>query len=786
MNRAQVRFRDLPSALLLVLALAVASQRLVATGWTSGLGTAFMLALAGALLGLPLGLSRFQRGTVFLLALLYSLVLVPFITAAVLYPGVPWLERMVSMGGRLAHSVGVLAAGEPLEDAFLFLAFFSLGFWAIGAGSAYALTRSANFTGAVLPGGAALVLLQVFDARGDQGVVFTALYLFLALLLLGRMNYARRRETWQVWRVFSTGEAKANINLTILAGAFLLVLTAWLLPVSSRSVPVLREWWQGLTDLWEDNESLTNVVAGLETDDQAPVNEFYGQSLVLGQDAALSDTVYFRIQTPGVGGQERYYWRVRSYDLYENGLWESSPSSVRSFTPRTRSLQLPEEVGLNAEFFFKVMDTTAGSLVTPARPIWVSRPSLLTYLPVGDDIVEPLLFRANEAVQPGEEYLVHAVLLEPTVKQLRVAGTEYPAWVSEHYLQLPADLPPAIADLAAEITAGAETPYEKAAAITAYLRDEITYTIHVPPAPTGRDTLAWFLFDYKQGFCNYYATAEVVMLRSVGVPARLVVGFGEGEYESPGWYTVRQHDAHAWPEVYFPGLGWVEFEPTTSEPELERPSGEEIAPSASITSIPVTPQGGGAPESPPETGENPPVGGAGAGSGNGQNSLAMLMVFFVVVILLGGGLAWAYISGTLDRGLHYLRTTFSAPAPVLARNWLEKNALPVPGWLGRQAWLAGLSPLARAFMSVYRSLSSLKVPISQALTPAEAAAALLICLPQAGEDIAVLLEEYQPAFYGTSSASLERVRAAALSLRRKARRARWDGLLKRLVKSRAV
>jgi hypothetical protein len=263
MNHAPGRFRDLSSALLLTLALVIASQRLVATEWATDLGMVFLLVITGTILGFPLGLSSFKPGMVFLLALLYSLVVVPFFIAAVLYPGIPWLERMVSMGGRLAYSVSVLASGKPLEDPFLFLAVFSLVFWSIGIASAYGLTRAANFTTAVLPGGVVLVLLQVFNTQGDQGVVYTALYIFLSLLLLGRMNYARRSETWRKWRVFSSGEVKANINLTILAGAFLLVLTAWLLPVSNRSVPVLREWWQDLSNAWGDNESLANVVAGL-------------------------------------------------------------------------------------------------------------------------------------------------------------------------------------------------------------------------------------------------------------------------------------------------------------------------------------------------------------------------------------------------------------------------------------------------------------------------------------------------------------------------------------------
>jgi hypothetical protein len=774
MNHASERFWDLPSALLLALALTIASQRLVATDWTSDLGIAFLLTLTGVALGLPFGLSRFRRGTVFLLLLLYGLVLVPFIMAALLYPGLPWLERMASMGGRLAYAFSIIAAGLPLEDAFLFLVIFAAGFWAIGAGSAYALTRRADFTGAVLPGGAALLLLQSFDARGDQALVFMALYIFLALILLGRMNYARRRETWRTWRVFAAGEAKANINLTILAVAFLLVITAWLMPVSSRSVPLLRDWWQSLSNLWRDNESLTNVVAGLETEEEAPVNNFYGRNLVLGQDAPTNNAVYFRIQTYGTSKQERFYWRVRSYNLYLNGLWESSTLYVRGFSSSTRSLQLPEEVGLSSRFRVKVVDTVAGSLVTPANPIWVSRSSRLTFFSVGDDAVEPVLFQANNPVRSGEEYNVHAILIEPTVKQLRDAGTEYPDWVNEYYLQLPPDLSPSIIDLAVEITAGAETPYDKAAAITSYLRNEISYTTHMPLPPAGSDKLTWFLFVYRQGFCNYYATAEVIMLRAVGIPARMVVGFSQGEYQSPGWYTVHQRNSHAWPEVYFPDIGWVEFEPTASEAELVRPLGEEI-PSLSGTSVPLTPQAGGPLDLPLEGDGESPTGGVGNSGANRQNSLVILLVFIAAMTLLGGGLAWAYISGTLDKGHRLLRKTFYAPAPILARNWLEKNALPIPIWLEHLAWRAGLSPVARAFMSIYHALRALKIPASPALTPTEAAAALSISLPQAGEEIATLLAEYQPAFYYTTSASLERARLAAQSLRRKTRRARRDG-----------
>ena len=778
MNPAPVRTRDLPSALLLTLIVGVASQRLVATGWSADMEIVLLLALAGVFLGLPLGLSRFQRSPVFLLTLLYSLVMIPFTIAAVLYHGLPWLERMSLMGGRLLQSLSTLAVGDPLEDAFLFLFLFSICFWFIGAGSAYAMTRSGSFVGAVLPGGVVIVLLQVFDARGDKGVMLTALFIFVVLLLLGRMNYARRREVWRGWRVFPTGEVRTDINLNILAVASVLVLTAWLLPVSSRHIPVVRVWWQDLTNLWARSETLTNLFAGLEIDEKSPVNEFYGQYLALGRDAPLSETTLFHIQNLGIAGQERYYWRARSYDVYEEGIWGSSPVETRDFTPRSQSLQLPEGGGVDVEFRVFVLRTNFGTLVTPARPVWVNRPARLTYLPVSEQVEEPLLFRANEPVQPGEEYLVHAILLEPTGMELRLAGTDYPDWVYDRYLQLPTDLPPAIINLATSITAGAKTPYDKAEAITAYLREEIVYNTHMEPVPAGRDVLAWFLFDYKQGFCNYYASAEVILLRTVGVPARLAVGFSEGEFEVPGWYTVRQQDAHAWPEVYFPGFGWVEFEPTASEPVLVRAEGEITGPPLA-TLVPVDPQAAEGLDLPAGAEGDLPAGAALTWPGSRQDAPLVSLVLVVAILLLGKSLARVYTSGALERDYRALRSIFNAPVPILVRNWLKKNSLPIPAWLERQAWMAGLNPLARAFTSVYNALRDLGPPASPALTPAEAAAALRTCLPEAGEDITILLEEYQPAFYGTSPANLKRVRAAATSLRRKARQAHRDGWLNR-------
>ena len=101
--------------------------------------------------------------------------------------------------------------------------------------------------------------------------------------------------------------------------------------------------------------------------------------------------------------------------------------------------------------------------------------------------------------------------------------------VQGRYLEVPQDIQPMFQTLAGQITTGKSTPYEKAEAITNYLRNTIQYSTTITPAPPGQDPAVWVLFDTKKGFCNYYASDEVLLLRSIGIPARIAAGFAEGE-----------------------------------------------------------------------------------------------------------------------------------------------------------------------------------------------------------------------------------------------------------------
>jgi hypothetical protein len=107
------------------------------------------------------------------------------------------------------------------------------------------------------------------------------------------------------------------------------------------------------------------------------------------------------------------------------------------------------------------------------------------------------------------------------------------------------------------------TQYDVVMAVTAYLQKNYRYTLEIGHVPPGRDPVDWFLFDVKLGYCEQFATAEVLMLRSLGIPARLATGYGTGDYDPIlNQATVRERDAHAWVEVWFADHGWVPFDPT--------------------------------------------------------------------------------------------------------------------------------------------------------------------------------------------------------------------------------
>jgi len=157
-------------------------------------------------------------------------------------------------------------------------------------------------------------------------------------------------------------------------------------------------------------------------------------------------------------------------------------------------------------------------------------------------------------------YEADSELPDPDQSDLHLAGNTVPQGFDQ-YLRLP-DLDLRISRLAEEVTASAPSNFEKAQALENYLRSRYGYTLELP-STSPRDPLAYFLFERKAGHCEYFASAMAVMLRTIGIPSRIITGFRTGEFNDlSGEYVVRASNAHAWVEAYFPGYGWISFDPT--------------------------------------------------------------------------------------------------------------------------------------------------------------------------------------------------------------------------------
>lgn len=227
-------------------------------------------------------------------------------------------------------------------------------------------------------------------------------------------------------------------------------------------------------------------------------------------------------------------------------LWQTEDIGQRSLPPKPIHYRvLMEPVGTNVFFLAAEPQTLQGDYGLLARD---SAGSIF-------DI---------DLQHPVNRYEATSNLAEPGPEALRVTGDDYPLDIVLNYTKLP-PLDPRIPRLASEITASASNNYDRAATMENYLRTHFAYSLQLSRRPP-RDPLAEFLFERRSGHCEYFASSMAVMLRSLRIPARIVNGFRTGEFNDiTSQYVVRASSAHSWVEAYFPGYGWIAFDPTPAD-----------------------------------------------------------------------------------------------------------------------------------------------------------------------------------------------------------------------------
>ncbi|MGE0306751.1 MAG: transglutaminaseTgpA domain-containing protein [Acidimicrobiia bacterium] len=274
------------------------------------------------------------------------------------------------------------------------------------------------------------------------------------------------------------------------------------------------------------------------------------------------------------------YWRGTTFDTWDGRVWTRSDVTARRLNPsggsvefldngeRAVSIDLAAD-GLDAvetEAFVQSFHMEVGGTDVIFGAYRMSRVTApLSAMALFDDgtIVrrDPLGADAAYSVV-SQRPIVTAALLREHDPLLEKYTTAF----RERYLQLP-DVPERVTALAAQLAQGKASTYDTILAMQDWLGANTSYTLDIPPLPSGADAVDQYLFVDRQGFCEQIASALTVMLRSLGVPARVATGYVAGDFDQlTGEFVVRGSDAHAWVEVYFPGVGWQGFDPTASVP----------------------------------------------------------------------------------------------------------------------------------------------------------------------------------------------------------------------------
>lgn len=288
----------------------------------------------------------------------------------------------------------------------------------------------------------------------------------------------------------------------------------------------------------------------------------------------LADTVVMRVRSTRPA-----FWRGLAFDEYTGIGWRMSDKAVQEYAsdqPRIVPRFGPDEPWPAGSE--QVIQTFYIEAAQPNVFFAAYRP-FEVYVPTGSLGVDGYAgLRSPVGLEVGTIYSVISRVPAPGPLLLRRPRTEIPDSIREKYLQLPA-IPGRVRDLALAITANETSDYDRAVAINRFLVRNYKYNLRAPLLPRGADAADYFLFASFQGSCEAFASVMVVLLRAAGVPARLVTGYTPGTYNVfTGYHDVRNSDAHAWVEVYFPVAGWIEFEPTPGFPTPEeasaRPAGQ--------------------------------------------------------------------------------------------------------------------------------------------------------------------------------------------------------------------
>lgn len=695
-------------------------RSVAAAGWGERIEATPFLAAAGVLIGAITARSHLRMPWSVGAGALFGAELILLVQATI-SPGQSWAEKVTWTVTGLVGWVGRMVGSGLVYDVVGFSLVMSSLAYGLGFCSSWLLFRYQRAW-------AMLVLTGAFGLVHLSYATVDSIPPYFLALLVGALTVAscdldQRRARWRAAGV----PILATPYWTILTAGGIVstaLLVAPALPAGS-SQPLLASAYQRVTEPFSGMGRQINRLFGDGARGFGPAGGplAFASTVFPRESFELSDRPLLRVEA-----SERLYWHAIVYDRYD-GHSISTSEGTETRTPSDVQLPLDPLAAERRRFLTQrvtVLSGQLGSVVAAGDPLRFDIETIVEHRDPAWDVIG---VRAAAPLGEGQTYTAVSAVRQPAIDELVKADAEYPAWL-ERYLQLPGDLPPRVGELAARV-AGGGSVFERAAALEAYLRG-FTYSTHTTPPPPDRDWVDFVLFDTQAGYCDYLATAMMVMLRTQGIPARVVSGFAPGDYdEAAHAWIVHERDTHSWPEAYVPGIGWVPFEPSAARQPLARPASR--AESEARAEREASARTDLAPwlEPPPDEllgAARSPSGGVGPGRSAVAELLALLAVG---LLLLGAALA------AIDYG------------------WNRA--------------LRGYPPIARRFGAVQRLAALAGWTSAPAHTPYEAARALGSALPEARPALEQLTELYvEETYRGRASAQAVAAAEDAWQLLRRA------------------
>jgi transglutaminase-like putative cysteine protease len=489
------------------------------------------------------------------------------------------LERLFVLREELVRwTATVIETGYPAEMSPYALGLGAL-LWGTAFISAYVVYRYNRVLDAILLLGAAMIANLSATLASTRLFGHLVLFVIASLLLWLHAALTTRQDGWQRRRVNENVEVTAAIMRTGIGFAAASVALAWILTSVAVAAP-LTGAWRSLDGVWTDvRDQFEGVFGSLTNPESRITGSTFGPAFTVSGEWVSNDA-----EVLVLAASRPMYLRAAIYDEYTGRGWVRTDGPRRTveagsplFAGETTEWPLIEEALVLQQIGIEMRQTVGRNMFSAGSPLRFFAPSLITE-PGG----YPLLgvVEAPQPIASGEAYELVTALSRASEADLAAAGTDYPAEVEALFLDQ-TGITDRVAQLAQEIVtaAEAETPYDQAKALAAFLRsDSFTYSTVGPEVPDGADLVDTFLFEggdkNRTGYCQHFASSMALMARALNLPARVAVGFAPGERLGEGTSLVREANAHAWVEIYFPGHGWEIFESTRSIAGVVRTSGD--------------------------------------------------------------------------------------------------------------------------------------------------------------------------------------------------------------------